>query len=226
MSTLSDITKRLEELPEKKKMKALNNDVQTLTARLVDVHAKLSDASNRRANAQIVFPDGDFSKTATAVRAAARQAANLMEALEKDFSDVGSRATEEKVTRLGDRAKHAEADLTKTWPTLMQRQLKSYEAIAEVAANLPGGAVLAEIMQRLRQHTDKAPPTKQTANTISEDLTALREAVENLGLEGEAGKFLIKAAKGTADPRDLFKEEIKTYFEEKGLWHVLAVTIK
>jgi len=108
----------------------------------------------------------------------------------------------------------------------MRRQLKSYEAIAEVAANLPGGAVLEEIMQRLQQHTDQPPATKETADSINEDLAALRESVENLGLEGEAGEFLIKAAKGIADPRDLFKEEIKQYFEEKGLWHVLAVTIK
>lgn len=226
MSTLSDITKRLEELPEQKKRKTLNNDVQTLTARLVEIHAKLSDASNRRANAQLVFPDEGFHKTAAAVRAAARQAANLKKALVKDFSDVGSRATENKVTRLGDRAKHGEADLSRTWPTLIQRQLKSYQAIAEVAANLPGGAVLAEIMQRLRQYADKPPAIRQTAESISEDFAGLKEAVENLGLAGEAGKFLIKAAKGTADPRDLFKEEIREYFEEKGLWHVLAVTIK
>lgn len=226
MSTLSEITKRLEELPEQKKLKTLNNDVKTLTAKVVEVYAKLSGRSSERANAQVVFPDEEFSKTMKAIRAAARQAGNLKEALEKDFSQVGNRATEEKVTRLGDQAKNAQADVTKTWPTLMQRQLKSYEAIADVAANLPGGAVLEEIMQRLRQHTDNPPATKKTAESISEDLAALRESVENLGLEGEAGKFLIKAAKGTADPRDLFKEEIKQYFEEKGLWHVLAVTIK
>lgn len=226
MSTLSDITKRLEELPEQKKLKTLTNDVQTLTTRLVDIRAKLTDASDRRGNAQIVFPEEAFNKTATAVRAAARQAANLKGSLENDFSEVGSRATEEKVTRLGDRAKQAEADLLKTWPDLLRHQLKSYEAIAEVATNLPGGAVLAEIMQRLQQHVDKPPATKQAAETICEDLTALRESVENLGLEGEAGRFLIEAAKGTADPRDLFIEEIKKYFDEKGLWHVLAVTIK
>lgn len=226
MSTLREITKRLEELPEQKKLKMLNNDVKTLTTKVVEVHVKLSGCSNERANAQIVFPNESFRKTMKAIRAATRQAGNLKEALEKDFSQVGNRATEEKVTRLGDQAKNAQADVTKTWKTLMQRHLKSYEAIAEVGVNLPGGTVLEEIMQRLQQHTEKPPATKETADSISEDLAALRESVENLGLEGEAGKFLIKAAKGTADPRELFKREIKEYFEEKGLWHVLAVTIK
>jgi hypothetical protein len=226
MPTLREITKRLEELPEQRKLKMLNNDVQTLTAKVVEFHAKLLDSSNKRANAQHLFRDEEFNKTANAIRAAARQAASLKEALEKDFNQVANRATEEKVTRLGDRAKHAQDEVTKTWPSLMQRQLKSYETIAEVAAHLPGGADLAEIMQRLRQHSDKPPATKQTAESVSRDMMALRKSVETLGLEGEAGKFLIKAARGSADPRDLFKEEIKQYFEEKDLWHVLAVTIK
>jgi hypothetical protein len=226
MSTLSEITKRLEELPEQKKLKTLNNDVQTLTAKVAEVHSKLLDSSKKRVNAQLVFPDEEFSTTAIAVRAAARQAANVKELLEKDFSQVANRATEVKVTRLGERAKQAQDELAKTWPSLMQRQLKSYEAIAEVAAHLPGGAVLTQIMQRLRQHSDKPPATKQTAESVSKDVTALRKSVEVLGLEGEAGKFLINAAKGTADPRDLFKDEIRDYFEAKGLWHILAVTIK
>jgi len=63
VSTLSDITKRLEELPEQKKLKTLNNDVRTLTVKVVEIHAKLSGCSNERANAQIVFPDESFGKT-------------------------------------------------------------------------------------------------------------------------------------------------------------------
>lgn len=226
MSLLSDITTRLGELPEQRKLKTLNNDVQTLTARVREIHAKLTDAISKRAYAQIVFSDEAFGTTATAVRAASRQAANLRQTLEQDFGKVANRATEEKVTRLGDRAKNAEADLAKTWPVLMQQQMKSYEAIAEVGANLPGGAALSNIMQRLRQHAGIPPATQQVAKTISADLSSLRESVETLGLEGEVGKFLIKAAKGLADPRELFKEEIRQYFDDKGLWHVLAVRIK
>ena len=226
MSLLSQITQRLEQLPEQRKLKTLIDDVRTLTARVLETHDRLLECSSKRSFAHVVFSDENFSKTATTVRGAARQAANLKETLEKDFSQVSDRATEEKVTRLDGRAKQAEADLAKTWPGLMQRQLRSYEAIGEVAANLPGGAGLSDIMRRLRQHADKPPATQQTAEIISTDLSALRESVETLGLEGEAGKFLIKAAKGLADPRELFKDEIKEYFDDKDLWHVLAVKIK
>jgi hypothetical protein len=226
MQSLSEITIRLKELPEQRKLKALNSHVQTLTTKLDEIYVKLNDSLNKRTFAQVVFPDEEFSKAVTATKAAARQAANLKEALEDNFSEVANRATEEKVTRLADRVKQAHDDLAKSWPSLMQRQLKSYEAIAEAAATLPGGAALASIMQRLRQHADKPPTSHQMAESISKDLTSLRESIDTLGLKGEAGKFLIKAAKGLADPRDLFKDEIKNYFDEKDLWHVLAVKIK
>jgi len=226
MPTLNEITTRLKELPEQKKLKALNSHVQTLTTKLDEIHMKLSDSFNKRAFAQLVFPEEEFSTAVTAIKAAARQAAKLKASLVEKFSDVANRATEEKVIRLADRAKNAQDDLAKSWPSLMQRQLKSYEAIAEVAANLPGGTALAAVMQRLRQHADKPPATQQMAESIGNDLTSLRKSIDTLGLKGEAGKFLIKAAKGLADPRDLFKDEIKNYFDEKDLWHVLAVKIK
>jgi hypothetical protein len=228
VSLLSEITRRLEQLPEQRKLKRLNNDVQTLTAKVVETHAKLSICSSKRSYSQLVFPDEAFSKTASAVRAASRQAASLKEKLESEFNEVGTSATEKKVTRLGDKAKEADDGVAKIWPKLMQQQISPYEALADVAAKLglPGGLVLSEIMQRLRNHVSSPPTTKEDAESIKDDLAKLRTSIEGLGLEGDAGEFLVKAAQGTADPRDLYKEDVRRFFEDQELWNLIAVKTK
>src|SRR5262249_49518272 len=143
-------------------------------------------------------------------------------------NDVNSEGTEKKVVRLGERAIEAQAGVTKSWPSLMQRQIDPYKALADVAAtlNLPGSAKLSTVKQRLEAASVRPPTTKQAAESIRDDLETLRKSVEKLGLKGDAGRFLVKASQGIGDPKDLFKDDVKAFFDDHKLWSLLAVKTK
>lgn len=228
MTRLSELVERLNQLPEQKKRKRLNTRVETLTGKVNDANSKLSAASRMRNCAQIVFPDEVFNVTAKAVRAASRQAAGLKDKLQGDFDEVNSDGTEKKVIRLGDKAKEADDGICRAWPSLMQRQTQPYEALANVATklNLRGSTALASTMQRLAGCAARPPATDSAAESIRSDLEGLRKSIEKLGLKGEAGQFLIKASQGSADPQDLFKEEVKAFFDDQKLWGLIAVKTK
>lgn len=228
MSRLTELRQRLIDLPEQQKLKRLNALIQTLTTKINEAHTQLGASWQMRSFAQTVFRAETFSKTGNAVRSAARQAGNLKDKLEAEFNEVGTTTTEKKVTRLGELGKEADEGVRKAWPKLMQKETGPYEVLATVAVNLglPGAASLSQLMARLSSHLTNPPTTEATAESIRKDLDSLRTAIENLGLEGDAGEFLVKASQGSADPRDLFKEEVKQFFDDQDLWGLLAVKTK
>jgi len=228
VTRLSELIERLNRLPEQKTRKNLNARVQSLTTKVIEAHSKLIASWRVRAFVQIVFPNEPFNGTAKAVRAASRQATALKEKLQGDFNEVTTEGTDKKVIRLGERAEEANDGVFKFWPSLMQRQIQPYKALTNVATmhKLPGSATLTVIMQRLSGCYTHPPATGNEAESIHRDLDALRKSIEKLGLEGEAGQFLIKAAQGAADPRELFKDEVKSFFDDQKLWNILVVKTK
>jgi hypothetical protein len=162
MSFLTDLTERLEKLPQQRKRKSRNARVETLTGKISEARLALERSSEAIALAMLVFPDEPFNAATKAVRAAGRQAGKLKEKLEADFAEITTSATENKVTQLGERAKAVVGSIGKAWLDQMQKQTAPYEKLAEVAATLqlPGGGGLNEVMQRLVARTNQPPSTR------------------------------------------------------------------
>lgn len=228
MSKMAEINKRLQQLPEQRRRKRLSSKMATLTERINNAHAKLLSADKKRKCAIILFPENSFPTTTTKLSNAAKFAAQIKEALVTDLSAVSDEQIEKKVTRIGECADQAVAEINKNWESLLRKRFEPYEALTGVATslNLPGCSDMTAIMKRLQRCADAPPAEKKEAERIKNDLENLVTSVENLGLKGPAGEFLVKAVRGAADPRDLYKKEVRDFFDGKKLWNLLVVKTK
>src|SRR5262249_34245489 len=124
--------------------------------------------------------------------------------------------------------KSAQKNLKDQWNDLLTSKIADFEKLVRAAsgANLAGSKNLTETLNRLRVQGVNPPQNDDSAKRIAADLENLKNSVGTLGLEGKVGEFLIAAAEGRGNPKDLGDTEIVGFIERNNLWNLLSVKLR
>jgi hypothetical protein len=228
--SLEALRQQIISLPEKSKQaKRIESARQYLTKLRQHAEAVRVTRSGRL-SAPLVFEDVSLAKVDDHLKAVARAARRLHKRLSEDGSRIAETKTSDTVADIGSSCQAAEKSLSSTWTDELAKVVNRYEKLIAALQRLRLGRAeeLALALQRLKNNATRPPYQKDRATSLRTDVDSLANAITMLGLTGPLGTFLTRAAERTvgADPRDLFKPEVKEFFEKNDLWPMLVVTLK
>jgi hypothetical protein len=170
-------------------------------------------------------PSPDISAAREALRKAAK---DLRQFIEEQRVSRSSQRDEKLVTAMKDGSKDCLDRLNKAWQQHFEQRTSGYRQLADAAqdAALPGAATMQHAVIRLERLVAQLPASSDIVALIAAALEEIRGAIERLGLEGRAGKFLIEAARTGASIEQLFDPEVKQFLDTNaGLRRLLKVRL-
>jgi hypothetical protein len=227
MNRLQQLQQKLEAIPSKRKQSTLVSALARYSSRVGAAAATLAQSTESEIHVRTVFPDLVTGSAEENRGKAKRVAVRLEKRLSSNIHAVEDSRTDSEVSDLTSYASKAEESVRTRWKGALTTKLQGYEALVTAAsqAGLSGDRTAMMALTYLKAQTDP-PATIAAVESIRASLEKLTESVADLGLEGEAGKFLVAAAGGRGDPRALQKPEVQRFIEQHNLWHLLVVTFQ
>jgi len=217
-------------LPEKSKQAKRIESARQYLTKLRQHSQAVRLTRSGRLSAPVVFEDVNLSKVDDCLKALARAARRLHKRLSEDGGRIAESKTSETVADIGSSCLAAEKSLSNTWTEELAAVLNRYDKLiaALQQLRLTGAEELSLALRRLKENATRPPYENDRAVSVRADVDALANAIAMLGLTGPLGTFLTRAAEriAGADPRDLFKPEVKEFFDKNDLWSMLTVTLK
>ncbi|MBS1807640.1 MAG: hypothetical protein JST84_05555 [Acidobacteria bacterium] len=228
MSKWLELKEKIQSIPEKERRKNLVGKLAHYSRKTTETRNSLAQSSQSHRCSQSVFPEGNFQRGADQLRKAASAARTLHKKLIKQIESVETDSSEEKFRTIDEYAKAAHKSLKEQWNDLLSNRVADFEKLVKAAsgANLTGSKNLTEILSRLRAQVMSPPDNEDAAKCIAADLESLKNSVSTLGLEGRVGEFLVAAAEGRGDPKDLGNPQIVAFIEGHKLWNLLSVKLR
>ena len=202
MKNLSNLKKRLEALPELRKGIKQRARFKEFLSKATPAKEQLVDTSYGIDYAAPVLPSIEYDVARRSVKSSARIAKNLTEKLRGDANTITDRQTEDSFVKLIDYAKAAIKKATSVWQAEVQAKIAKWETISKVVAAIAEGNPsirekgdqLKSSVDALLYAKDSLPRSQKDVETVEHKLKQLTEAISNLGLETQFGKFLQDAA--------------------------------
>lgn len=225
MSRISDLTARMQVIPDKEKRATQLGEMVAIRDKL-RASADLADELRRLTSALKAIEGTDFvDKSEQGLAQATSNAFRLKARLEAGSGFERKRA-DETLTAINERLENASTAVTRGWRMLVDEQGKRYQPLAEAAerASLPGASALNAAIAQLEDWRDAPPKTPHTAEIYVTNAALIPAAIANLGLEGRAGKFMVDAANGRAKAKDLQNAEVLAFLgANPAIWSMLKV---
>lgn len=225
MSKLLDLKTKIESIPDKQRRKNLVGKLSQygkLTAVASETLVKCNEAQHY---AREVFTEDDFQKTSEHIKRAVTTATRLRSKLDNKVEAIET--SDDKFTIIKEAAVNASSALKDRWNLLLTKKLQDLEPLVRVAkeSSLRGSQKLEQILNKLRSQANNPPTSSDTAASVTQDLETLFDSVNNLGLQGAVGKFLIEAKDGKGRAQDLSDPEVKQFIDKHNLWNLLNVKL-
>jgi hypothetical protein len=227
MSKLHELKAKIASLPDKERRKNIVVHLARYNQLVSAAYDTLAKVSRSQSYAQTVFPDGDFQRVAEQGRKASSAARRLRRKLSENIDAVETKSSDAQFIAIGDYAKTSQSALKDRWSQLLTRKVGDFENLVRAAegANLTGSRVLTHTLGRLREQSGAPPKGMEAARRTAADIRTLEESVNTLGLTGRSGEFLVAAAAGRGNPRDLCDPEVSEFIERYSLWGLLSVKL-
>ena len=226
MSTLKGLKIKIELIPEKRRKANLVGKLSRYGKMVADARDTLVRSLEAKKHALVVFPDGNFVKTMQQAQRATAIATKLRNRLSKDLGAIEK--SDDEFTAISDHAKAAHNALKDQWNSLIIGKIQDFENLVKATkeAGLEGSQKLDQTLTRLSEQGSNPPMNDGAAIRAKAILDSLVSSVRGLGLEGEAGQFLVDASAGKGDPQALYKPEIKHLIDKYKLWSLLRVKLR
>lgn len=226
MSKLKELKTKIELIPEKSRKANLVGKLSRYDKMTAEARDTLVRSSVAKQHALVVFPDGDFQRVVQQAQKAAVIAKKLRNRLSKNLESIEK--SDDEFATINDHAKAAQNALRDQWSSLMRGKVQDFENLVKAAkeAGLEGSQKLDQTLTHLREQVNNPPKSNDSAISAKAGLDNLVDSVRGLGLEGEAGQFLVDASEGKGDPQLLYKPEIKQLIDRYQLWGLLRVKLR
>jgi hypothetical protein len=227
MSKWLELKQKIEDIPEKEGRKNLVGRLARYSSKTAEARDSLVQSAQAQLFAQSVFPEEGFQRSAKQLSEAVSAARTLHKRLVKQIEAVETTASDKQFLAIDEYAKAARNNLKEQWNNLLGRKIADFDNLVKAAsgAQLAGSKNLTETLSRLRDQRASPPNNDAAAKRVAADLESLKNYVSTLGLEGRVGEFLIAAAEGRGNPKDLGDPEIVTFIERNELWNLLSVRL-
>ncbi len=225
MPILRDVIVKIDSFPEKKRRTNLVGKLSQYGKLAATAHTTLTETLTVQSHARIAFPDSNFQKLLDDAKDAATTARRLHKKLSDDIWNIEK--ADEQFTRISEIAKSSDRLIKNKWKDLIEKKVQDLESMVRVAkeANLSGSAQLQHFLDEVRKQSNNPPKTLEVAERVKGYLDNLIACVAELGLEGATGKFLVDAASGKGNPKDLCNPEIEAFINRHDLWRLLRVKL-
>jgi hypothetical protein len=228
MTRLQSLQVDLRSIPSKRQRAELVGKLITYADKVSNAAETLKQTVAAERYATNVFPDLAPGSVTENRRKAQRLANRLERRLTDDIAKIRQSSTDSDVSSLVDHARLANQSVQNRWRSHLSGKLQGYQTLLDAArqAGLARGQDIGTALTLLRQRVDAPPADERDAQTIIAALEQLTESISELGLEGEAGGFIVAASRGEGDAQALSKPEIRDFIDRHDLWRFLRVTFR
>lgn len=227
MVQLQDLRAKILSIPDKRMRSDLVGTLRLYGDKMQNARITLEKAVNGQKQSFYVFPEADFSNSVTTALKAASTAKALAGRLIKDSNNAKSKGTDNSIGNISSFAEGSLNELRNQWKKSVLAKTQTFLSIAKAAkdAKLEGSDELNNLLNSILDKATSPPFTFEQAETIRKQLEDLLSVISDLGLEGDVLDFLLNAAKGSADPKALYKPIVKEFVERHDLWQSLRVRL-
>ncbi|MGU3656006.1 hypothetical protein [Methylobacterium fujisawaense] len=228
MSRLLELVGQLKGIPAKEMHADKVGGLTRLCEAVEKGAAELATQAATARYATAVVGREDFGAVAAAAAKVTPPTARLRKALGRSPGEVTPARADELMVRIGDQVSAGRKALRDRWKAFADATSRDYGALAKAGrdARLRGAEGLEEALRAFGTAAANAPANAAAARRVRERRDALRTSVRDLGLEDEVGAFMVAAAEGRADPRDLYNPAVKGFLDARPeVWRLLRVTL-
>lgn len=225
MSTIKELTERLEALPGRRKQAEQIALLAKFEGLVRASHLDLAATLGEQVNARVVFPDLDLKKFEGHRREVGKVAKRLATRLRATTEAIATEATENGVREIREGCSKAKTVLRGVWAERVSARSAELRPLLDVAreARLAGSEMTAALSQLEGQQVP--PADLATATRLSASMTLMIKSVSALGLEGSIGAFLAAAVRGEGRAAELAVPEIRDFLDRHNLWPMLRVRL-
>jgi hypothetical protein len=228
MSRVKALAADLRALPEKERRKNLVGLLGRMQQNVEEAAATLADATVTAAHAAEFIEPAVASTVRDHAVKAARQAVQLQRLL-TDYDNVAMNGpVDDAVSKIAEWAKASRKAVRDRWRAWIEERAQGYDALAGAAeqARLPGRGEMRQSVERFKSAGSQPPATATAALKVRADQDALKTAIEQLGIQGVVGEFLVAASQGRGDPKHLLRQEVAAFLDANpDLWRLLQVKL-
>lgn len=227
MPTIADLQARLKSIPGKRDRKNLVGKLRQYRDLSASAAPCLYESLQSLSMSTQIFPDVNTNAVVTNSAAARKAAEKIYAKLQSDPANIETNSVAEKFIELRDKTENVQRNVKDNWKRSIETKVNSFRGVIRAAsdAGVRGASMLQSTVNELLSEADRLPSNNTDVARVTAECAQLENAVSSLNLTGKGGKFLVAAAEGTADARDLLDKDVIAFIEEYDLWSALTVRL-
>jgi hypothetical protein len=229
MPNLKQLIVDVEKFPERKREINLQCDFREYWGKISELYLKLKATIEDavRIEESIGKESSNKNRVLTDIKAVIREASKLKQSIEEDAGAIASKATENALMRMNEKATSSSTKCRECWKQHIDRNVTKWTQITTVLERFPSTDCLdfknaVRELSSARDRIPKSPEQVQDAKKLQEDL---QKGISKLGLEGVFGEFLKNASMGNCSLSQVFEPEVKAKLDEFHLWDIFKISL-
>ena len=229
MPDLKKLREDIEKFPQRRSEINLQGNFREYSQKVGELYLKLKTSIEDAKRIEKSSGKENFDKNGvlSEIKTATREAKKLKKSIEEDANSVASKATENAVERMNDKAIRTSTKCRDGWRQHIDRNATKWTQIATVLERFPSADCrdFKNAVRDLMSARDRIPQSEQEVDDAKKLQEELQQGISKLGLEGDFGKFLENASTGNCSLKQALVPEIKKKLDEFDLWDTFQITL-
>ena len=228
MPDLKKLRDDIEKYPERRSEINLRGSFRDYSQKLREMYIKLKGSSEDAERIEKATGKEDFKGgILTEIKTATREAKKLKKSIEEDAKAVETTATENAVTRIGDKTSRCSTKCRDGWRQHIDGKANKWSQIATVLERFPSADCrdFKNAVRGLSSARDRIPQTEQEVEDAKKLQEELQKGIAKIGLEGDFGKFLEAASAGNCTLKQALEPKVKKKLDEYNLLEIFQITL-
>ena len=229
MPDLKKLREDIEKFPERRSEINLQGNFREYSEKVGELYLKLKASIEDAVRIEKSSGKENFDKNGvlSEIKTAIREAKKLKQSIEEDANSVASKATENAVVRMNEKATRSSTKCRDGWRQHIDRNATKWTQIATVLERFPSADCrdFKNAVRDLSTAGERIPQSDQEVEDAKKLQEKLQQGISKLGLEGDFGKFLETASGGECSLKEVLKPEVKKKLDEFHLWDTFHITL-
>lgn len=229
MPDLKKLREDIEKFPERRSEINLQGNFREYSEKVGQLYLKLKASIEDAVRIEKSSGKENFDKNGvlSEIKTAIREAKKLKQSIEEDANSVASKATENAVVRMNEKATRSSTKCRDGWRQHIDRNATKWTQIATVLERFPSTDCrdFKNAVRDLMSARDRIPQSEQEVEDAKKLQEELQQGISKLGLEGDFGKFLQNASTGNCSLKQALEPEVKKKLDEFDLWDTFHITL-
>lgn len=229
MPDLKKLREEIEKFPERRGEIKLQGNFREYSEKIGELYLNLKTSLEDADRIEKTSGKENFDKSGvlSEIKIAIREAKKLKQNIEEDANSVASKAMENGVTRINNKATMSQTVCIKGWKKYIDHNATKWTQIATVLDKFPSADCrdFKNAVRDLSTAGNRIPQSDQEVEDAKKLQEKLQQGISKLGLEGDFGKFLETASGGECSLKEVLNPEVKKKLDEFHLWEVFKIKL-